>query len=170
VSVSPSAQRPEVIPAIPEPSATPKGQVYAGFWLRAAAYLIDILLIFPVLVLIVALHPALFSKPPSPASTSLIPPPQPTGYAFALVIVIGTFYFTLFEASRWQASPGKRILRLYVTDLHRQRVTFARAVTRNGTKMVFAAFFPVAHVLAGFTEKKQALHDLLAGCLVLRRR
>ena len=169
VYVSQSAQPPDVIPAVPDLAVALKQQIYAGFWLRLAAYLIDTILISPFFGLIIAFRPAIFVKPPDPAATLLIQLPQPTLYAVALSIVISTVYFTLFEASSWQASPGKRILRLYVTDLQRQRVSFARAVTRNFTKVILATLFPVAHVLPGFTEKKQALHDLLTGSLVLRR-
>ncbi len=75
----------------------------------------------------------------------------------------------MFEASAWQATPGKRILRLYVTDLNGQRVTFARAAARNFAKIISSLTFLVGYLVAGFTEKKQALHDILAGCLVLRR-
>ena len=164
-----SAQPPDVIPAFPELPVTPKGRPYAGFWLRLAAYLIDTILISPFFGMIVAFRPAIFIKPPDPAAILLISLPQPTPQAIALSIVISTFYFALFEASSWQASPGKRILRLYVTDLHRQRLTLARAVTRNFVKIIFATLFPVAHLLAGFTGKKQGLHDLLARSLVLRR-
>lgn len=108
-------------------------------------------------------------KPPVANPTLQFSLPQPTPLAFALVIFVGLLYFTLFEASRWQATPGKRILKLYVTDLNGQRITYGRAAVRNFPKMIFSSVFPVFHLLAGFTEKKQALHDILAGCLVLRR-
>lgn len=102
-----SAQPPDVIPAIPELPVTPKRQLYAGFWLRLAAYLIDSILISPFFGMIVAFRPAIFIKPPDPAATLLISLPQPTPQAIALSIVISTFYFTLFEASSWQALAWK---------------------------------------------------------------
>jgi len=75
----------------------------------------------------------------------------------------------MFEASAWQATPGKRVLRLYVADVHGQRVTFARAAARNLAKIISSLTFLVGYLVAGFTERKQALHDILSGCLVLRR-
>lgn len=67
-------------------------------------------------------------------------------------LVVGWLYFAPLESSRLQASLGKRLLGLRVIDLDGRRVLFLRAT--------------VAFLLAAFTARKQALHDLLAGCLV----
>jgi uncharacterized RDD family membrane protein YckC len=117
-----------------------------------------------------AARPSAFMNPPVVNPSAQFPLPQPTPLSFALVIVVGLLYYSLFESSAWQATPGKRILKLYVTDLNGQRITFARAAARNFPKMIFSSIFPFVHVLAGFTERKQALHDMLSSCLVLRRR
>lgn len=169
VYVPQSAQPPEVIPPIPQLSNLPPRPGFAGFWLRAVAYLIDTLLMSPIVGIIMSVRPSAFMNPPVVNPSVQFPLPQPTPLAFALVIFVGFLYYSLFESSRWQATPGKRILKLYVTDLNGQRVTFARATLRNFPKMIFSSIFPFVHLLAGFTEKKQALHDILAGCLVLRR-
>jgi len=94
--------------------------------------------------------------------------PQPAPLVIVLLASLGCLYYTLFEASFWQATPGKRILRLYVTDLNGQRLTFQRALIRNLARQISGIFF-IGYMLAGFTEKKQALHDIIAGCLVFRR-
>ena len=94
--------------------------------------------------------------------------PRPAPLVIAVLAALGCLYYSVFEASSWQATPGKRILRLYVTDLNGQRITFGRAVIRNLARQISGIFF-IGYILAGFTEKKQALHDILAGCLVLRR-
>lgn len=94
--------------------------------------------------------------------------PQPAPIVIVLLIALGCLYYTMFEASVWQATPGKRILRLYVTDLNGHRLTFGRALIRNLARQISGVFF-IGYVIAGFTERKQALHDILASCLVLRR-
>jgi len=169
VYVPQSAQPPEAIPAIPSLSALPARPAFAGFWLRAVAYVIDTFLMSPIVGLAMSFRPSAFMKPPVANPALQFSLPQPTPLAFALVIFVGLLYFTIFEASRWQATPGKRILKLYVTDMNGQRITYGRAAARNFPKMIFSSVFPVFHLLAGFTEKKQALHDILARCLVLRR-
>ncbi len=159
----------DVIPAIHELPALPPRPAFAGFWLRAAAYLIDTIFISLVFGLIASFYPTTFIKFPDAASTSLTSLPQLTPIAFAITIAVTWFYYTMFEASIWQATPGKRVMRLYVADLNGQRVTFGRAAARNFAKMISSLTFLVGYLVAGFTEKKQALHDILASCLVLRR-
>lgn len=169
VYVPQSTQPQEAIPAIPGLSALSVRPAFAGFWLRAVAYLIDTVFISLVFGLIASFYPSTFIKFPEAASTSLASLPQLTPIAFAITLTATWFYYTMFEASTWQATPGKRVLRLYVADLNGQRVTFARAAARNFAKMISSLTFLVGYFIAGFTEKKQALHDILASCLVLRR-
>lgn len=161
----------EVIPAIPDLSKLPPRPAFAGFWLRAIAYLFDTILISLVLGLIASFYPATFIKMSdgASASPSLTALPQLTPIAFVITIAATWFYYTIFEASDWQATPGKRALRLYVADLNGQRVTLARAATRNLAKIISSLTFLVGYLVAGFTERKQALHDILASCLVLRK-
>lgn len=169
VYVPKSAQPSEVIPAPPGLVALPARPAFAGFWLRAVAYLMDTVLISAVFGLIASFYPSTFMKFPEAAPVSLTSLPQLTPFAFALTITVNWLYFTFFESSAWQATPGKRVMRLYVADLNGQRVTFGRAAARNITKLISSLTFLVGYVVAGFTERKQALHDILARCLVLRR-
>lgn len=169
VHVPPSAQPRDAVPAIRELAALPARPAFAGFWLRAFAYLIDTVLISLFFGLFASFYPSTFIKFPDSAAGSLASLPQLTPIAFVITITATWFYYTLFEASAWQATPGKRVLRLYVADLSGRPVTFARAAARNGAKLISSLTFLVGYLIAGFTEKKQALHDILAGCLVLRR-
>jgi uncharacterized RDD family membrane protein YckC len=154
--------------------------MYAGFWLRVLAYLIDtiILGVFAVPILIGAamalgIGGALASMPHNqdPFENGLPP-------AFALFImlcvglgVFGTWlYFALLESSEWQGTAGKKVLGLIVTDMNGQRVSFMRASGRHFAKIV-SGLIPlfIGYILAGLTQKRQALHDMIASCLVLRR-
>jgi uncharacterized RDD family membrane protein YckC len=73
------------------------------------------------------------------------------------------------ESSSWQATLGKKILGLRVTDLAGNRITFARASGRFFGKILSGMILGIGFLMAGFTARKQALHDILAGCLVLRQ-
>ncbi|HEX5422129.1 MAG TPA: RDD family protein, partial [Candidatus Acidoferrales bacterium] len=70
----------------------------------------------------------------------------------------------------YQGTPGKLALGLFVTDMEGKRVTFARASGRFFAKII-TGLIPlfIGYIMAGFTAKKQALHDMIASCLVLRR-
>lgn len=154
---------------------------YAGFWLRFLAYLIDALILAacctPILVG-VAMAMGLGS------SLAMIPPHRDDALArgisaafasFVFICILvglvgGWLYHALLESSEWQASAGKKALGLTVTDLAGHRISFARASGRHFGKIV-TNFIPlgIGYILAGITEKKQALHDMLASCLVLRK-
>ncbi len=169
------SQPPETIPEIPEtppePAKSPLGPahpVYAGFWLRAVAYILDSLIISIPFGLIAGMYPSFFFPGFDPHAPIRFPLAQPAPAALAFVMVGFWLYSAAFESSSWQATPGKRILRLYVTDLESRRVTFLRALGRNLAKQI-SGFVLIGYFLAGFTAKKQALHDMIAGCLVLRK-
>jgi uncharacterized RDD family membrane protein YckC len=169
VYVPQNAALPEVIPAIPEIPVLPPRPGFAGFWLRTIACFIDTIFIVAIFVIGASFFPAYFEKLLPPASTSFTDFPQPAPVVIVILIALGCVYYTLFESSIWQATPGKRILRLYVTDLNGQRITVGRAFLRNIARQI-SGFLFIGYVLAGLTEKKQALHDLIAGCLVVRKR
>jgi uncharacterized RDD family membrane protein YckC len=142
---------------------------YAGFWLRAVAYLIDTVIVSVALALAGSFDPSAFIVFPDPNAASRLALPQLTPLAIALSIPIVWLYYAFFEASAWQATPGKRVIRLYVTDINGRPLTFARATIRHFAKMISSLTLLVGYFVAGFTEKKQALHDIIASCLVLRR-
>ena len=79
-------------------------------------------------------------------------------------------YWALMESSRWQATIGKKLLGLRVTDLQGQRIGFGRASGRHWAKLISNLTLLMGYAMAGFTEKKQALHDMIARCLVLKGR
>ncbi len=155
-------------------------RAYAGFWLRFLAYIIDaiILGIFagPILVgaaMMMGLGSAIASLPRGhdPFGEGIPPVFLSFFFLFVLVAIVGTWlYHALLESSEWQATPGKKVLGLEVTDLGGARISFARASGRHFGKIITGLIpFGVGYILAGVTEKKQALHDMIAGCLVVRK-
>ena len=78
-------------------------------------------------------------------------------------------YSAFFESSKWQATPGKRLMGLIVTDLNGNRISFARAFCRYLGKIVSFLTFFIGFLIAAFTDKKQALHDKMASTLVFRK-
>jgi uncharacterized RDD family membrane protein YckC len=169
-------------PAPPPASAqvyVPLPSPYAGFWLRLVAHIIDSLLIamgFGVIVLVtVAIVGVGFFKdnfrdsetPDDFLTAGLIG----VFLMVILVCIVGVWlYFASMESSIHQGTLGKLSLGLIVTDLQGRRVTFGRASGRFFSKIVTGLIpFALGYIMAGFTEKKQALHDMIAGCLVLRK-
>jgi uncharacterized RDD family membrane protein YckC len=159
----------------PVPQARP---IYAGFWVRTVSSFIDRIILSSIFALISSVRPGLFLIFPDPNS-QYVPPatvqeflksiPRPTPTGFFVLLLLMWIYYAAFEASSWQATPGKKLLRLYVTDASGLPITFARATFHNVGRMVSEMTFWVGYISAGLTERKQALHDIIAGCLVLRR-
>ena len=161
-------------PVIPVAGAAPAVAVpvrtaYAGFWLRFVAWFIDVLILSAVgLIVLVPLVPVLFRRVPLEAPMGW--PMAPAFFWFWPLNLVGVWlYFALFESSSWQATPGKRALGLFVTDMQGRPISFARATGRYFGKILSCAILMIGYIMAGFTAKKQALHDILADCLVLRR-
>lgn len=153
---------------------------YAGFWLRFLAHLIDSVIVsFAMLILLVPIFflmggAAMIGSLPRHGGD---PDPAIVGaflfliFSLAGVAIIGQWlYFAYLESGEKQATWGKQALNIYVTDLAGNRVTFGRASGRFFAKIV-SGLIPlgIGYIMAGFTERKQALHDMIASCLVLRK-
>ncbi len=168
------------IPAYAGYAAVPRVE-YAGFWVRFLAWVIDnvvmgvgvVLILIPLIFLtglrgfIGEFHP---NEDMNDAGIFML-----IAFVFVLAtasLVVTWLYHALMESSEWQATLGKKALGLVVTDMAGQRVSFGRATGRHFAKIItnLASFgIGLGYLMAAFTEKKQALHDMLAGCLVLRR-
>jgi uncharacterized RDD family membrane protein YckC len=83
--------------------------------------------------------------------------------------VAGWLYFAVLESSTLQATPGKMALGLYVAGVDGRRIGFGKASGRFFGKILSSLLLGIGYVVAAFSQRKQALHDMMAGCLVLRR-
>lgn len=87
--------------------------------------------------------------------------------AAAICIIVDWLYFALMESSKKQATLGKMIVGIKVTDLTGNKISFGRATCRYFAKILSSLILGFGYIIAAFTEKKQALHDILAGCVVV---
>lgn len=83
-------------------------------------------------------------------------------------IVIGWLYSALQESGRTQATVGKRAMGIMVVNLDGDPINFGQATGRHFGKMVSALILYIGFFMALFTERKQTLHDMMAGCLVVK--
>ena len=89
---------------------------------------------------------------------------------YILAFVLSWLYFTIMESSRMQATLGKKVCNLFVTDTSGNRITFARANARFWSKFISGAILCIGYIMAAFTEKHQALHDMVADTLVVKKK
>lgn len=152
---------------------------YAGFWLRFIAYIIDnfIMGLGGFLISLPFIGGIIFSAigiGGNPESTENLVKGIAgiVGSVIGLILVIvllGWLYFAIMESSKTQGTLGKMALGLKVTDLEGNRVSFGRATGRYFGKIISGMIMYIGYIIAGFTEKKQALHDIMAYCLVVRK-
>ncbi len=124
------------------------GIQYAGFWLRFVAIFIDSLILVIPMVLVYAVFSDL-------------------GWFVNIVLI--WLYYASMESSEKQATLGKLAMGIKVTDLQGNQISFGRATGRHFAKMISGLTLFIGHIMAGFTEKKQALHDMIANCLVIKK-
>lgn len=83
--------------------------------------------------------------------------------------LVGWLYFASLESSARQATLGKSAMGLVVTGTNGNRISFLRATGRYFAKWLSAIILLIGFIMAAFTARKQALHDILASTLVLKR-
>ncbi len=127
---------------------------YGGFWARFAALIIDNAILTIVAVALIAV-------------ASLVD--EALAALASVIYFIGALlYWPIMECSARQATFGKQVLGLQVTDAAGLRLSFLRSLGRNVAKIISAIPFYIGFLLAAFTSRKQALHDIIASCVVVR--
>jgi len=92
------------------------------------------------------------------------------GYAFPFVVAaMQWLYSSILEATHRQATLGKRLMKIKVCDSENHPLTFLRSAARNALKIISISVFFLGYITVFFTKRKQALHDLLCGCTVIRQ-
>ena len=142
---------------------------YGGFWRRVVAYIIDSFLLTFLLSLLGGLFGAgLRSWLFTVDTMGQMRIGQGYWTFVGLSWVAQWLYFALLEASPWQGTLGKKALGLSVTDLHGNRIGFARATGRYFAKILSGLVLLIGFIMVAFTQRKRGLHDMLAGTLVYK--
>jgi uncharacterized RDD family membrane protein YckC len=142
---------------------------YGGFWIRLVAIVIDVIAVGIVtgpVSLIISVTAGLAGRAVTMPNVGV----QLVSFVitFAFSTLVNWIYEAALESSSYQATLGKMALGLKVTDLEGRRISFARATGRHFAKILSGLMFFIGFIMAGFTQRKQALHDMIAGTLVVR--
>ncbi len=159
----------------------PEVGVYAGLGRRLIAFIVDIIIILlfdlvaaGTLGLFRGFQNLYFYASQGVPASDLTTEGSMTALAGSIIaaygltlIVIPWLYYAGFESSRSQATPGKVLMSLVVTDLEGNKPSFARTTLRFFGKYISTLIIFIGFIMIGFTKKHQGLHDKIAGCLVL---
>jgi uncharacterized RDD family membrane protein YckC len=156
-------------PAMPYPAVAPLvGVGYGGFWIRVVAAIIDAIIlrvvVSPIRMIFGALGWAGMMSGVPHFGLALFG----GGITLIAMIFASWLYEAFMESSSYQATLGKMIFGMKVTDLNGNRISFERATGRHFAKWLSGLILGIGYIMVGFTERKQGLHDLLAGTLVRR--
>lgn len=160
----PSAQDTTVIP----PLARQEEQTiqFAGFWKRVAAWLIDqIIGLLGVLPIIFILSRLLIPTRADGGYNEA----QLNGLSVSVGIIFSWIYYALMESSSYQGTVGKIVLGIKVTDTNGNRIGFGKATGRHFGKIISGIILFAGFIMVAATKKKQGLHDIMVGCLVVNR-
>ncbi len=136
-----------------EPLPPPLQKIPAGFWLRFAADLIDrIIIVIGSLILTIVLRMPFTMKA-----------------MFFIYMILGVIYAPTMDSSPKQGTIGKLMMGIVVTDLSGKKVDFQKALYRHISKIFSYLTLLVGFVMTGATIKKQALHDRITKCLVVKK-
>ena len=127
---------------------------YAGFWLRFVATIIDLIIVSVVSAFIGA----------------FIASGDESGAVSGMLNLFGDWlYCALMESSKFQGTVGKLVLGLIVTDDQYRPISFGRATWRYFGHIVSTIILGIGFLMAAFTTRKQCLHDIMAGTLVVKK-
>lgn len=160
--------------SITPPAAPPRALSYAGFWKRFFALFIDgcittfvsLIFIIPFAIIIGVGGASQELEDPSAGFLAII-----IGLYFMIIAVhfiLQWLYFAIMESTRG-ATFGKMALGIRVTDMNGSPISFGRASGRYFSKIISSLTCGIGYIIAGFSQQKQALHDMIAGCLVINR-
>ena len=193
-SSSPPPMVPAVPLAVPSPDgapvysyavtmAPPPHLIYAGFWPRFAAHILDNLIVsvpfvilwFIAIISIVGVgiftqgsqQNGSYSGPPSAAFIGTIIIAYIT-LIFGRIVAVW-LYHAMLESGPHQSTWGKRVLGLKVTSYTGQRISFMHATGRYFSTLVTNMTMGIGYLMVAFTDRKQALHDMIAGTLVVKQ-
>jgi len=150
---------PPLPPRPTENASTPvAADVYAPFGRRAVAFIIDYIL----LACAVGVAAALLVPKENNGDTQWLP--------VIVICAIVLFYKAGLESSKWQATLGKLALGIKVTSQVGERIGFMHASGRLVCQLLNSLTLNIGYFVAAFTKRRQALHDIIAGTLVVRAR
>ncbi len=139
---------------------------YAGFWIRLAAYIIDIIILFAVNMIffipfIIYMIRAASSGDPT------------AGFGYSIILnIISSFisigYETLF-IGKWGATLGKMACGLRVLSSEGKKISYLRAFGRVFAKMLSGMIFAIGYIMAAFDDEKRGLHDRICDTRVISR-
>jgi len=144
--------------------------VYAGFWKRVAAYLVDYVLLTVTSAIVGGIIGAVLGVAMSSGGSSGSAIEMAAqGVGMLLGIGIGVAYYAAFHSSKGGATLGKMVVGIKVVRSDGERISVLRAIGRYFAAMLSGLILCIGYLMAAFTDRKQTLHDMICDTVVVDR-
>lgn len=145
---------------------------YAGFWVRVGACIVDSIIIGIINTIIVSILMFLLSLGVDPEEIEAGGALARVGLGFFLSFLIASivtiYYYVFLPAKKWQATPGKRLLKIYVANADGSKPSKATYFGRTFIGyFVSGLILYIGFIMVAFHKDKKALHDILFSTVVL---
>ena len=137
---------------------------YAGLWKRLLAFAVDLGVTSLIFFALAVILPILLGPRLGVPRGSVI-----LASGVAIWLVVTWLYWAIMESSSRQSTVGKDLLGIAVTDGKGNRISFGKATLRYFGKIASVLPALAGFLMIGFTARRQGLHDLIAGSLVVMK-
>ncbi|APB71272.1 RDD family protein [Paenibacillus polymyxa] len=143
-------------------------RIYGGFWIRTAAFVIDLIILTAIVLLVggaIYIIPDLLGIKETGFIQVLL-----MLWPLILWLVVPWLYCVLWESSKVKATPGKLMFSLIVVNKEGKRLEFWHASGRYWIKAITFMFVHIIYIVVAFTAKKQGVHDLCTNTFVVNKK
>ena len=160
--VEASTTPPMIAPKMTEDAQAVEPVRYAGFWIRGAAKIIDVLILsFLHLILMLSLGKSSSLVEGEDSGVSLL------SLAFGMALSIG--YFTFFHGRNGE-TPGKKLLGIKVVSPNGESIGYQRALGRALVEVLSRLIVCIGYIMAAFDSEKKSLHDIICETRVVYKK
>jgi uncharacterized RDD family membrane protein YckC len=180
-NMTPESESSTVVDSVAVEKVEAPTVAYTGFWRRLVGFTIDYLILIIIVHFVSSLYASVASDNLmsimlagflSNSSLTYVEILKAVAIVFGLLLtyfIIFALYYCSFEVSKLQATPGKYIVGIKVTDLNGEKITLKRSLIRRVSALLSSLTIFIGYLMAAFTKKKQTLHDKLAHTLVVNK-
>ncbi len=140
---------------------------YAGFWKRVGAYLLDVIILNIFMMIVFLIFGIVMGV--KGEGIRAVETVANGGIIYLAQLILYWIYHAVMESSGKQATLGKMAVGIKVTSIDGERIGFLQASGRYFGQIISVLTLGFGYLMVAFTERKQALHDIMAGCLVLEK-
>ncbi len=165
--------------------AAPEVLIYAGFWRRCGAFLVDGMLWFLVWLILINVVAHQFFPEIVKLNEELAaagggfgyqPKPEEVGPMLrysAVVMIVSLVWMVAYDllfVPRFGATPGKLLFGMQVVRANGERLGLGRVMARCLARMLAGFTLGIGYVIAGIDDEKRALHDYFCDTRVVKKR